>query len=105
MRYDLVVLSRHVLSYMPKTTCILFHLAVLCDSLRCGAYCTFCYGISERKYYRYRCSVLTMNVHKVLPDDAKKDRIIRLLTQADGQDCKRRCKLTPGLLERNNKAF
>ena len=24
----------------------LFHLAVLCDSLRCGAYGTFCYGIS-----------------------------------------------------------
>ena len=23
-----------------------FHLAVLCDSLRCGAYGTFCYGIS-----------------------------------------------------------
>ena len=24
-----------------------FHLAVLCDSLRCGAYGTFCYGISR----------------------------------------------------------
>ena len=24
----------------------LFHLAVLCDTLRCGAYGTFCYGIS-----------------------------------------------------------
>ena len=30
---------------MPITH-ILFHLAVLCDSLRCGAYGTFCYGIS-----------------------------------------------------------
>ena len=27
-----------MLPYMPKMTCILFHLAVLCDSLRCGAY-------------------------------------------------------------------
>ena len=26
--------------------CFLFHLAVLCDSLRCGAHGTFCYGIS-----------------------------------------------------------
>ena len=24
----------------------MFHLAVLCESLRCGAYGTFCYGIS-----------------------------------------------------------
>ena len=31
---------------MPKFTRILFHLAVLCDSLRCGAYGTYCYGIS-----------------------------------------------------------
>ena len=30
----------------PKVTRILFHLAVLCDSLRCGAYGTYCYGIS-----------------------------------------------------------
>ena len=29
-----------------KFTCILFHLAALCDSLRCGAYGTYCYGIS-----------------------------------------------------------
>ena len=35
-----------MLSYMPKITRTLFHLAVLCDSLRCGAYGTFCYGIS-----------------------------------------------------------
>ena len=27
-------------------TRILFHLAALCDSLRCGAYGTYCYGIS-----------------------------------------------------------
>ena len=33
-------------SCMQKTTRILFHLAVLCDSLRCGAYGTLCYGIS-----------------------------------------------------------
>ena len=31
---------------MPKITHTLFHLAVLCDSLRRGAYGTFCYGIS-----------------------------------------------------------
>ena len=31
-------MSRHMLSCMSKTTRILFHLAVLCDSLRCGAY-------------------------------------------------------------------
>ena len=40
------LMSRHMLSYMPKFTRILFHLVVLCDSLRCGAYGTFCYGIS-----------------------------------------------------------
>ena len=40
------LMSRHMLSYMPKTTCNKFHLAVLCDSLRCGAYGIFCYGIS-----------------------------------------------------------
>ena len=40
------LMSRHMLSYMPKITRILCHLAVLCDSLRCGAYGTFCYGIS-----------------------------------------------------------
>jgi len=41
------LMSRHMLvSYMPKFTRILFHLAVLCDSLRCGAYGTYCYGIS-----------------------------------------------------------
>ena len=28
-----------------SSTCILFHLAVLCDSLRCGAYGTFCSGV------------------------------------------------------------
>ena len=38
--------SRHMLSYMPMITRTLFHLAVLCDSLRCGAYGAFCYGIS-----------------------------------------------------------
>ena len=33
---------------MPKITRILFHLAdILSDSLRCGAYGTFCYGISS----------------------------------------------------------
>ena len=36
----------HILSYMSKFTRILFHLAALCDSLRCGAYGTYCYGIS-----------------------------------------------------------
>ena len=39
-------MSRHMLSYMSKFTRILFHLVVLCDSLRCGAYGTYCYGIS-----------------------------------------------------------
>ena len=39
-------MSRHMLSYMPKIIHVLLHLAVLCDSLRCGAYGTFCYGIS-----------------------------------------------------------
>ena len=39
-------LGMHILSYMSKFTRILFHLAVLCDSLRCGAYGTYCYGIS-----------------------------------------------------------
>ena len=34
-----VVQAKQILSNM-------FHLAVLCDSLRCGAYGTFCYGIS-----------------------------------------------------------
>ena len=28
-----------------KITRTLFHLAVLCDSLRCGAYGSFCYGM------------------------------------------------------------
>ena len=40
------LMSRHMLSYMPKFTRILFHLAVLCGSLRCGAYGTYFYGIS-----------------------------------------------------------
>ena len=40
------LMFRHILSYMSKFTRILFHLAVLCDSLRCGAYGTYCYGIS-----------------------------------------------------------
>ena len=40
------LISRHMLSYMPTFTPILFHLAVLCDSLRCGAYGTYFYGIS-----------------------------------------------------------
>ena len=31
---------------MPRFTRILFHLTALCDSLRCGAYGTYCYGIS-----------------------------------------------------------
>ena len=39
-------LGMHILSYMSKFTRILFHLAALCDSLRCGAYGTYCYGIS-----------------------------------------------------------
>ena len=39
-------LDMHILSYMSKFTRILFHLAALCDSLRCGAYGTYCYGIS-----------------------------------------------------------
>ena len=34
---------RHILSYMSKFTRILFHLTVLCDSLKCGAYGTYCY--------------------------------------------------------------
>ena len=34
-------MSRHMLSCVPKTTHSLFHLAVLCESLRCGAYDTF----------------------------------------------------------------
>ena len=38
-------MSRHMLSYVPKTARILFHLGVFCDSLSCGAYGTFCYGI------------------------------------------------------------
>ena len=42
---DAVSVSRHMLSYMPKTTRILFHLAVICDSLKCGAYGSFCCGI------------------------------------------------------------
>ena len=40
-------MSRHMLSYMSKFTRILFHLAALCDSLRCGAYGTYCYDISR----------------------------------------------------------
>ena len=40
------LMSRHMLPYMSKFTRILFHLVVLCDSLRCGAYGTYCYGIS-----------------------------------------------------------
>ena len=32
---------RHMLSCMSKTTRILSHLAVLCDSLRCGVYGNF----------------------------------------------------------------
>ena len=36
----------HRLSYMLKFTRILFHLAVLRDSFRCGAYGTYCYGTS-----------------------------------------------------------
>ena len=46
-------MSRHMLSYMSKFTRILFHLVVLCDSLRCGAYGTYCYGIS--------CNVITIS--------------------------------------------
>jgi len=33
-------------SCMVLITDYRFHLAVLCDSLRCGAYGTYCYGIS-----------------------------------------------------------
>ena len=40
-----LLMSRRMLSYMPKFTRDLFQLAVLCDSLRCGAYGTYCYGI------------------------------------------------------------
>ena len=40
------LLDLGILSYMPKIRRILFHLAVLCDSLRCGAYDTLCYGLS-----------------------------------------------------------
>ena len=36
-------LGMYMLSHIQKTTRILFHLAVLCDSLGCGAYDTFCY--------------------------------------------------------------
>ena len=60
LTYLLDLMSRHMLSYMPKTnpywynmgwlsymrSNILFHLAVSSDSLRCAAYGTFCYGIS-----------------------------------------------------------
>ena len=35
-----------ILEMLQKFTRILFHLAVLCDSLRCGAYGTYCYCIS-----------------------------------------------------------
>ena len=35
-----------MLSCMPEATHVLFHLAVICDSFRCRAYGTFCYGIS-----------------------------------------------------------
>ena len=38
-------MSRHMLSYMSKISRTLFHLAVLCDSLRCGVCGTFCYAI------------------------------------------------------------
>ena len=44
--------TKHILvclettSRSAQTTRILFHLAVLCDGMRCKAYGTFCYGIS-----------------------------------------------------------
>ena len=40
-------MSRYMLSCMRQITRILFHLAVLYDSLRCGAHGTFCYGMSR----------------------------------------------------------
>ena len=46
LTYLLDLVSRHMLSYMPKTNPYSVPPRCLCGSLRCGAYGTFCYGMS-----------------------------------------------------------